>query len=54
MLRRALQRATIYSKFIFINELCRALRRATFCFKFSLLTYVVVCFVARRLTSLYN
>jgi hypothetical protein len=26
----------IYFKFIFINELCRALRRATFRFKFSL------------------
>jgi hypothetical protein len=30
-----LRRATIHSKFIFINELCRALRRATFRFKFS-------------------
>ena len=35
VLRRALRRAAIHSKFIFINELCRTLRRAMFRFKFS-------------------
>jgi hypothetical protein len=35
MLRRALRHAMIHFKFIFINELCHALSRATFRFKFS-------------------
>jgi hypothetical protein len=68
--RRALRRATIQFKFIFINELCCALRRATIRLNFTLFNvwrrassramfrfkfnYVLVRFVARRVTSLYN
>jgi hypothetical protein len=49
-LRRALRRAAIHLNFRLINVWRRASIRATFRFKFGWMTYVVVCFVARRLT----
>jgi hypothetical protein len=36
VLRRALRRVTIHFKFVFINELCCALRRTTICLNFRL------------------
>jgi hypothetical protein len=45
-----LHRATVHLKFRLFNVWRRASSRATFRFKFSLITYTVMHFVARRLT----
>jgi hypothetical protein len=53
VLRRVLRRATVYLNFILFNVWHRASSRTTFRFKFSLVTYAVVRFVARRLTLFF-
>ena len=50
VLRRALRRATIHFNFRLFNVWRRTSSRATFRFKFGWMMYVVVRFVARRLT----